>query len=158
MGFVVVERVREKKTNICLWVKRNVHKNEACLKALSQGQVAGLVYDSNTNFGATVCIFDKGQFPICGMAGLSPFLKKVVGFNVTTLAFTSEALQDGNKFNPVVQLLQQTGDFDSKKKEESAQVEPKAKRLKRNKEASNEFPPKASNREGNFGDDFIKFS
>ena len=90
------------------------------------------------------------------MPGLSPFLKKVVGFNGATLAFTCEALQDGNKFNPVVQLLQQTGDFDSKK-EESAQVEPKAKRLKRNEQAPNEFP-KASNREGDFGDDFIKFS
>ena len=156
MGFFVAERVREK-TNICLLVKINVHKNEACLKALSQGQVAGLVYDSNTNFGATVCIFDKGQFPICGMPGLSTFLKKVVGFNVITLAFTSEALQDGNRFNPVVQLLQQTGDFDSKKKEESAQVEPKAKRLRRNEDAPTELP-KASNKEGNFGDDFIKFS
>ena len=156
MGFVVAERVREK-TNICLLVKRNVHKNEACLKALSQGQVAGLVYDSNTNFGATVCIFDKGQFPICGMPGLSPFLKKVVGFNGATLAFTCEALQDGNKFYPVVQLLRQTGGDFANKKEESAQVEPQAKRLKRNEETSNELP-KASNKGGNFGDDFIKFS
>jgi len=125
------------------------------LKALGSGPVAALLYDSDTNIGAATCIFDKGQFPICGLPGLSPFIKPVLGFNATVLTFTVDALKEGNKFNPLVKLLRQTGDFPETT--DQKEDEPKAKRMKvDNNPVCHEETPDAA--KGNFGDDFIKLS
>ena len=127
-------------------------------KELSAGRVSALIYDSETNFDATVAIYDKGMFPICGISGLRPFLKSVLGFPAVTLAFTQETLSEANKFYPLVKILLNTGNFSKLKRSppikdaEKLNQEPKNKRLKL------DIPDKVNEKKGEFGDDFIKFS
>jgi len=123
------------------------------MKALREEDgVSAVIYDPETNIGAIKPIVDKGEFPMIGVPGLRDFVRRMMGFPATTLAFSSETLDESNLLNPLVKMLRATADFSAGKRPNSEKQEPEAKRKKVDfkSEVTKETP------KGKFGDDYIK--